>query len=436
MKVAVLRKARQTFRGATAQILRLIVKPVVRSIYRLKVVNPEQIPAQGGVMILPNHVSFIDALLIGTACARPVRFVMDGHFTKHAGIRIFTALFETVNIRRDSPLDAIREVLRALSEGHLICLFPEGQLTRTGTLCTLQKGYELIARKAGVPLIPVWDDGAWGTIASYERNRFFGKIPRGFGRGVTIAFGGALGKTDPATLRDALHETSALALGSRFNSTVWALRKPAGDSPAAEIFRQQDAKIRRRLWRNAHQIGMVNAIHRASEIHALREDPIVACFPGLCAGFPSLFRGKLTLHECFDGDHAGAWIGGEMLREQIHTTQINREIEFYDFGENATDPLDRGNVCHLACFGAEGVVISMSMRTPPPPGDGMPAQVGHLARSLGRLLPGWFLRADETGNLRAHGPAGPAAGISLPPGCTLSGETFLMAREKPARRIF
>ena len=104
-------------------------------IYRIQVVNPERMPAKGGVLLLPNHVTYADAFFISAACPRPVRFVMDEAFMAKRAIRVFTGIFDTMTIRRDQPLEAIRKIIQALKKGDVVCLFPEGQLTRTGTLC-------------------------------------------------------------------------------------------------------------------------------------------------------------------------------------------------------------------------------------------------------------------------------------------------------------
>ena len=172
-----------------ADFIRVIGVALIRMIYRIRVGHPERLPAKGGVLMLPNHVTYADAFFLSAACPRPIRFVMDEVFMAHRSIRVFTGIFDTMTIRRDQPLEAIREIISALKNGDVVCLFPEGQLTRTGALCPLQRGFELIAKKAGHPLIPMWCDGSWGSIFSFERNRFFRKIPHPREVGMIVAFG-------------------------------------------------------------------------------------------------------------------------------------------------------------------------------------------------------------------------------------------------------
>ncbi len=90
--------------------------------------------------------------------------------------------------------------------GEIVCLFPEGQLSRSGTLLRLQRGYELIARQANAPVVPVWLDQLWGSIFSFEGGRFFTKWPREWPFPVQVAFGRPLGpeQADIATVREEL----------------------------------------------------------------------------------------------------------------------------------------------------------------------------------------------------------------------------------------
>ena len=69
--------------------------------------------------------------------------------------------------------DAVRTAAERIKEGEVVCLFPEGQLSRSGTLLRLRRGYELIARAAGMPVVPVWLDRLWGSIFSFSGGRYF-----------------------------------------------------------------------------------------------------------------------------------------------------------------------------------------------------------------------------------------------------------------------
>src|ERR1043166_6001949 len=122
-------------------------RPLVRSFYRVTSLGLENLP-DGGFLLVPNHISWVDALVLQLACPRPIRYVIDQeHYHKpilHPILRTLGCI--PINIRQSHS--AIRAATAKLAEGEIVCLFPEGQLERTGTLLRLQRGYELIARHA------------------------------------------------------------------------------------------------------------------------------------------------------------------------------------------------------------------------------------------------------------------------------------------------
>ena len=420
-----------------ADFIRVLGVTLVRTIYRIRTTGVENLPAKGGILLLPNHVTFADAFFLSAACPRPVRFVMDEAFTAKRSIRVFTRIFETMTLRRDHPLEAIRQVIKALRNGDVVCLFPEGQLTRTGTLCTLQGGFELIARKAGHPLLPLWCDGSWGSIFSFERNCFFRKFPHRLEHGMTFAFGAPLAPeaADIETVRAGLLAASCQAVAHRFHSKSWLNRKPRTKRPTNTILLRLGHQERRAMWINGHQIGMVNALQRRQPFHVLAQDPLLDQLPGLLVAFPELFHAGLRVHESFDGAHSGAWVGGDLLRQMVQSSQITATgIVLFDFGDKALKPVERAGLCHCPCLAVNGLVVAMSMPHPPPSQDNFEPQLGHLPNSWGKLLPGWQLQQDPAGRLRAHGPASPD-GLPLPEGCHLDKEGFLVVKApKPAFR--
>ncbi len=420
-----------------AGFIRILSIAVIRSLYQIRRVHPERVPEKGGVLLLPNHVTYADAFFISASCDRPVRFVMDEAFTATRSIRIFTEIFETVTIRRDQPLEAIREVIRALKNGDLVCLFPEGQLTRTGSLCVLQRGFELIARKAGHPLIPLWCDGSWGSIFSYERNRFFKKLPYRIKHKMCFAFGEEIPPDDANldTVRHGMLAASALALDGRFRGKSWERRVPHRNKIARKIFRGLDPATRRRVWINGHQIGMINAIPRGDTFHVIHGDPTLLEIPGLLAAFPELFGSEIKIHDYFDADHNGVWVGGDTLRHMIQTSQITaRKLSFYDFGTEAVKPVERAGLAHYPCLAVQGVIVAISMPDPIAPPDSFEPQHGHKPHSWGKLLPGFrFTHRPADGVYHVHGPAAPPAGLPLPPKSTIDAENFLL--ETQPKRI-
>ncbi len=416
--------------------IRLIGGAVIRSIYRIQTVHPERIPAAGGALLLPNHVTFADGFFIAAVCPRPVRFVMDEVFMASRSVRIFTGIFDTVTIRRDQPREAIKIVIEALKNGDLVCLFPEGQLTRTGTLGELRRGFELIAKKAGHPLIPLWCDGSWGSIFSFERGRFFSKRPYRLPYGLTVAFGEEIRPEDGdlATVRQGMLAAAAAALAKRFDTLGWGLRVPRGTGGAIQNFRASGESTRRRMWINGHQIGQINALQRRQPFSVLSGDPVPQDLPGLLLTFPELFQAAVKNRDSIDGGHAAAWVGGDDLRQMLGSTQLSKEIVFYDFGPRALEPVYRADLRHCPCLAIDGTVIAMSMPDPPAAAGDSEPQPGHKPGTWGKLLPGWFLLPADNGRLRAHGPAAPEEGLELPAGTSLDPQGFLAWADPKARR--
>ena len=407
--------------------IRLVGGAIIRAIYRIQVVNPERIPTKGGALLLPNHVTFADALFISAACPRPVRFVMDEAFMAQRSIRLFVSLFDTVTIRRDQPREAIRITIEALKKGDLVCLFPEGQLSRSGTLNELRRGFELIAKKAGHPLIPMWCDGSWGSIFSFERGRFFRKRPYRMTYGLRVAFDGEINpeNADLETVRQGMLVASAAALASRFEAPGWGGRIPKGKGEQIRSFRAGSEASRRQLWANGYQIGQINALQWRQPFHGLSGDPVLLGLPGVVLAFPELFGAECVMLDYVDGDVTAAWVGGDMLRSEIGQTQLTGELVFYDFGKHALEPIHRAGLLHCPCLAVDGIVLAMSMPHPLKPTADSGDQTGHKLGTWGKLLPGWFLLPAASGGLRAHGPAAPKEGLPLPAKCFLDAEGYL-----------
>ena len=177
---------------------------LVRCFYRVTALGSENLP-QGGFLLLPNHITWVDAIVLQLACSRPIRYVIDEeHYYKPILHPILRTL-GCIPINTRNSRSAIRAATEKIAEGEIVCLFPEGQLERTGVLLRLQRGYELIARHANALVVPVWLDQLWGSIFSFQGGRFFTKFPKRIPYPVTIAFSKPLNaKADVATVREEL----------------------------------------------------------------------------------------------------------------------------------------------------------------------------------------------------------------------------------------
>jgi acyl-[acyl-carrier-protein]-phospholipid O-acyltransferase/long-chain-fatty-acid--[acyl-carrier-protein] ligase len=178
---------------------------MARAIYRVTSFGQEHLPS-GGFLLLPNHISFVDAIVLQLACPRRIRYIVDEGFYKNRVLHPILRLADCIPIAPRRAKEAVRMAAEQIRAGDVVCLFPEGQLTRSGTLLRLQRGYELIARQAGAPVVPVWMDQLWGSIFSFQGGRFFKKWPRALPFRVTVAFGRPLDAeaADMATVREEL----------------------------------------------------------------------------------------------------------------------------------------------------------------------------------------------------------------------------------------
>lgn len=165
---------------------------LTHTVYKIRIRGAENIPDRGPALIIANHVSFVDALLIGACVQRFIRFLMLKDYYHHPLFNGVCRLMKAIPIatgERRSTKESLRLAIAALKEGHVVCIFAEGQITRTGQLLPFRKGLEIVAREANVPIIPVHLDGVWGSIFSFQGGRIIWKKPRQIPYPVTVSFG-------------------------------------------------------------------------------------------------------------------------------------------------------------------------------------------------------------------------------------------------------
>jgi acyl-[acyl-carrier-protein]-phospholipid O-acyltransferase/long-chain-fatty-acid--[acyl-carrier-protein] ligase len=198
--------------------LEFVLLPAARMLYRVRSSGAARVPAQGGVLLLPNHLSYADAVVLQMACPRPIRFVGDEDIGRANPVfRLMFRLTGTIPISPHRALESTRRVVRALQAGEVVCVFPEGGISRTGVLMELQRGFELMARRAGTPAVPVAIDGLWGSLLSFSGNRYLWKSPRIMPTPVFVAFGEPIAaeRADAAAVRRALLDLGEAAFNER-----------------------------------------------------------------------------------------------------------------------------------------------------------------------------------------------------------------------------
>jgi acyl-[acyl-carrier-protein]-phospholipid O-acyltransferase / long-chain-fatty-acid--[acyl-carrier-protein] ligase len=222
-------------------------RPLVRLFYRVRALGLENLP-EGGFLLLPNHITWVDALVLQLACPRPIRYIVDQEFYQKPTLRPFLSTVGCIPIDVRHSRSAIRAATEQLAAGQIVCLFPEGQLTRSGTLLRLRRGYELIAQHANATVVPVWLDRLWGSVFSFQGGKFFTKWPKEIPYRVTVAFGKPLDAkaADIATVREEL-----LKLGEFCYS-----RRPSLDRHLAEECLRG---LKRRRFSNAVIDGIDNS---------------------------------------------------------------------------------------------------------------------------------------------------------------------------------
>src|SRR5947209_50610 len=173
--------------------VRLFLWTLTHTLYDLKVIGKENIPRTGGALVVSNHTSFIDVLILLAASPRPMRFMMFKDIYERPLMKLFASRMRSIPISSElRPRDMIqsfRTATEAIRKGEMVCIFAEGQITRTGQLLPFRRGMEHIMKGVNAPIIPVNLHGLWGSIFSFERQRFLWKLPRRTPYPVTVTFG-------------------------------------------------------------------------------------------------------------------------------------------------------------------------------------------------------------------------------------------------------
>jgi 1-acyl-sn-glycerol-3-phosphate acyltransferase len=182
-------------------LLRFIAWVLVHTFYRIRLVHAERIPEEGAAVLVCNHVSFVDAIVIMAESPRPIRFVMDYQIFKSpfAGwVFRHAKVIPIAPAHQDPALlaGAYERCAEALAEGDLVCIFPEGKLTKTGEMNPFRHGVTEIIRRTPAPVIPMALRGLWGSVFSRANDaRWPRPIQKGVMSRLTLAVGEPI---DPA----------------------------------------------------------------------------------------------------------------------------------------------------------------------------------------------------------------------------------------------
>ncbi|MEI6219324.1 MAG: AMP-binding protein, partial [bacterium] len=273
----------------------------------------ENVPVDGPALLLPNHVTYVDAMLIAATIQRRVRFVMLREMFEDLGwLKPLFRLMRVIPIsEKDTPkqlVAAFNEARKALDDGYLVCIFPEGQLSRNGNLSTFKAGFQHILRRSNHPIIPVFIGGGWGSIFSYAYGKPITAFPHRIPYPIAIRYGRPMPSDSPPYLiRLAISELSA----------DWQQTQKRQCKPMGELF----ARSARKNWFRpaiADTTGknltfgktLIATIALASKLEsALRgQDRIGIVFPATVGGaltnYAVTMMGKVTVNLNFTASAA------------------------------------------------------------------------------------------------------------------------------------
>lgn len=201
-------------------LLRFIALVTMKIFYRIRIIGEENVPVEGPALLIPNHVTWVDALLLTATNRRRIRFVMERRYYNTPVLRALFRLMGVIPVSsedgRKELVEFIRRARKALDDGYMVCIFAEGALTRNGMLREFRGGFERIVKDSGYPVIPVYIGGAWGSILSYAHGRLLSRLPAFSPYRVTILFGRPMPATSTAVqVRQAVMELSCDFFDSR-----------------------------------------------------------------------------------------------------------------------------------------------------------------------------------------------------------------------------
>lgn len=183
-------------------LMRFLSWILINTLYRIRTDGLDNIPERGPALLVCNHVSFMDALIVGGSVRRPARFVM---YYKIFRIPVLSFIFKTAkaipiaSAKEDPALleSAFDAVDQALAEGEIVCIFPEGGLTSDGEIAPFRQGVERILARRQVPVVPLAIRGLWGSIFS-RRDSAPGRmrLPRRFWSRIVLAVGEPVAPAD------------------------------------------------------------------------------------------------------------------------------------------------------------------------------------------------------------------------------------------------
>ncbi|MCB2263435.1 MAG: acyl-[ACP]--phospholipid O-acyltransferase [Candidatus Thiosymbion ectosymbiont of Robbea hypermnestra] len=241
----------------TRPLVRFLVARLVATRYRLTVIGRANLPPQGGVLLLGNHISWIDWAILQTASPRPIRFVMKRVYYERWYLRRFLDFFGVVPISGSHSRKALETIVGLVNAGEVVCLFPEEHISRTGQLGAFKKGFELAAARVGEgSILPFYLHGLWGDAFSLANAGIKAQYRRRGSRDLVVAFGTALPlSTTAGQVKQAVFDLSVDAWRACLRTLptvpeVW-LRAAAGRGGRPCVLDSDGMRLTNRRFRTA-----------------------------------------------------------------------------------------------------------------------------------------------------------------------------------------
>ncbi len=190
-------------------LIRYVISGILNRSYQIEASGMENLPASGGVLLLGNHVSWLDWAMLQIACPRPIRFVMTRVYYEKWFLRGFLDLFDTIPIGRSGSKDALDSVREALQNGEVVALFPEGHISHNGHLSVFKSGFERGVQGTDAVIVPFYLRGLWGSRFSYVNSKYRESSRGGKLRHINVGFGTPMPADTPAVqVKQGVAETS------------------------------------------------------------------------------------------------------------------------------------------------------------------------------------------------------------------------------------
>lgn len=182
-------------------LIRFSLWMLTHTLYKIRIVGQEHVPFRGPALLVCNHMSYIDGPLVGACVQRFIRFMVYKPYYEMKAFHWLLRPMKAIPVMGGNPKEVEASLERAreeLRQGHVVCIFAEGSVSRTGNLLPFKRGFERIMQGMDVPIIPVHLDRLWGSIFSFKDGKFLWKWPERIPYPVTVSFGEPMPSTATA----------------------------------------------------------------------------------------------------------------------------------------------------------------------------------------------------------------------------------------------